>query len=252
MNSEKTVTACLIVIGNEILSGRTQDANVQYLAKGLNEEGVRLGEVRVIPDIVGMIVKTVNECRQAFDYVFTTGGIGPTHDDITADSIAKAFGVSIDSRPDAVALLTAYSPDRELTEARLRMTRIPDGGVLVKNPVSGAPGFRLENVYVLAGVPMVMQAMFDGIKHELVGSQPMVSRSVSVTLGESVIAAGLAALQERYPDIDIGSYPAMRQRQFGVSVVLRGPDPARLDQAVAELKTVLRDLGGEPVEEEAG
>jgi len=169
MTARKQTTACMLVIGNEVLSGRTQDKNLNYVARGLAEIGVRLREARVIPDVTSVIVAAVNETRAKYDYVFTSGGIGPTHDDITADCIAQAFGVGIDHNPEAVAILKAHIGSERLNEARLRMARIPDGAVLVANPVSRAPGFRLENVYVFAGIPAVMQAMFDGIRHELAG-----------------------------------------------------------------------------------
>ena len=249
MSEEKIVTACVLVIGNEILSGRTQDKNVNYLAKGLNELGVRLKQVRVIPDERDVIVGTVNECRAAFDYVITTGGIGPTHDDITSECVAEAFGVPMYRDPEIVDLLQSYMKTGELNEARMRMATFPEGAELIKNPVSAAPGYRKENVFVLAGVPQIMQAMFDGMRHHLVGGAPVKARAVHVHLPEGSIAPGLGELQERYPNVDIGSYPAMRQRRFGVSVVIRGTDEAELDRALAELKTVLTELGGDPVDE---
>ncbi len=249
MAEQTDVTACVLVIGNEILSGRTQDKNINFLAKGLNEIGVRLREVRVIPDIRETIVATVNECRRAFDYVITTGGIGPTHDDITSECVAEAFGVGMHRDADVVALLQSYMTSGDLNEARLRMATFPDGAELIQNPVSAAPGYRVENVFVLAGVPQIMQAMFEGSRHLLSGGAPMLSRAVSVMLPEGAIAEGLGELQERYPDIDIGSYPAMRRRRFGVSVVLRGTDSDRLDAALADLKQLLVDLGGEPKDE---
>ena len=245
----KDVTACVLVIGNEILSGRTQDKNIRFLASGLNEIGVRLREVRVIPDLREVIVATLNECRAAFDYVLTTGGIGPTHDDITSECVAEAFGVSMYRDPRVVELLQSYMKAGELNEARLRMATFPEGAELVHNPVSAAPGYRIGNVFVFAGVPQIMQAMFEGAKHQLLGGAPMRARAVSVMLGEGAIAEDLGKLQARYPDIDIGSYPAMRQRRFGVSVVLRGTDVAKLDQALAELKKMLIALGGEPEDE---
>ena len=169
------VRACLIIIGNEILSGRTHDKNLPYLAEELNTLGVRLVETRVIPDIEDTIIETLNECRAKFDYVFTTGGIGPTHDDITSECVAKAFGVAIELNADAHDLLKShYDNPADLNEARLRMARIPVGAELIQNPISKAPGFRMENVYVMAGVPMIMQAMFQGIKHQLIGGKPMV------------------------------------------------------------------------------
>jgi molybdenum cofactor synthesis domain-containing protein len=246
----KTVTACMLVIGNEILSGRTQDENLRYVALGLNEVGVRLAEARVIPDVPATIVRTLNECRAAFDYVFTSGGIGPTHDDITSECVAAAFGVSLHRHPQAVAILEAYIPGG-LNEARLRMATVPVGAELILNPVSAAPGFRMENVYVMAGVPAVMKAMFDQVRRTLSGGQKMHSRAVRVELAEGLIAETLSRLQDANPDVEIGSYPAMRRGSFGVSVVLRGPDPARLDAVKEALWTGLEALGGKPADETA-
>jgi molybdenum cofactor synthesis domain-containing protein len=244
----ETVTACLLIIGNEILSGRTQDENLRYVALGLNDVGVRLTEVRVIPDVPETIVSTVNAVRRSFDYVFTTGGIGPTHDDITSECIAKAFGVPWQRDPKAVAILEAYIPGG-LNEARLRMATVPKGAELIQNPVSAAPGFRMENVYVMAGVPAVMKAMFDNVKRGLRGGAKMSSRSVRVELAEGAIAETLSKLQDANPDVEIGSYPAMRRGSFGVSVVIRGTDEARLDAVLAALKAGLIALGGVPQDE---
>src|SRR5258708_3839460 len=213
MPSDKIVTACMLIIGNEILSGRTQDANLAFIAKGLNEVGVRLREVRVIPDVAETIIATVNEVREKFDYVFTTGGIGPTHDDITSECIARAFGVDWVLNEEARQRLAAgYANPTDLNTARLRMAHIPQGAVLIDNPVSRAPGFQIGNVFVMAGVPSVMQAMFDGIKHRLSGGAPVLSRTVTSGLPEGVLAEGLGRLQQRYPDFDIGSYPYYRRR----------------------------------------
>jgi molybdenum cofactor synthesis domain-containing protein len=251
MTSEKIVTACLVIIGNEILSGRTQDANLAYIAKGLNEIGVRLREVRVIPDIAETIIATVNEVRATFDYVFTTGGIGPTHDDITSECIARAFSVRWLLSEEARRRLAAgYASPADLNAARLRMAHIPEGATLIDNPVSRAPGFQIGNVFVMAGVPRVMQAMFDGVKHRLTGGAPVLSRTVTSGLPEGVLAEGLGRLQARYPDFDVGSYPYYRRGGFGTSLVVRGTDAARLDAAVAELFALVTALGGEPYEGE--
>ncbi len=249
MAGKPVVTACLIVIGNEILSGRTKDANLSYIAEGLGEMGIRLREARVIPDVDETIVEVVNECRARYDYVFTTGGIGPTHDDITADAVARAFGVELEFHPDAVALLKAALQGRELNEARMRMARIPVGGTIIDNPVSSAPGFQIGNVFVLAGVPMIMRAMFDGLAHRLVGGAPMLSRSVAAELAEGQIAAGLGRIQDDHEDVEIGSYPYYRQGRFGVSIVLRATDQARLDAAAGQVAELMRELGAEPIEE---
>ena len=245
---QETVTACVLIIGNEILSGRIQDANLAHLAQGLNEVGVRLREARIVPDDPAAIVATVNEVRSKFDYVFTTGGIGPTHDDITAECIAAAFGVKLIVHPEARRLLETHYPPGAINEARLRMARMPEGSELLLNPISRAPGFRIGNVYVMAGVPQVMQATFSELKHRLRGGAKMLSRAVSCGLGEGTIAAGLAALQERYPDLEIGSYPYFRRSDFGTTLVIRGTEPERLAAAVAELTALIRTLGGVPQE----
>jgi molybdenum cofactor synthesis domain-containing protein len=249
METEKIVTACVLVIGNEILSGRTQDVNLNYLAKGLNKAGVRLREARVIPDVAEAIVAAVNEVRGKFDYIFTTGGIGPTHDDITAECVARAFGVPLVLDPDARRILEARYRPGELNEARLRMAHVPKGASLVTNPISGAPGFRIGNVFVLAGVPQIMQAMFDGVAGSLRGGRPMLARTVTSGLPEGVLAKGLAQIQERYGDIDIGSYPWYRAGAFGTSLVLRGTDEKRLGAAAAEVAALVKALGGTPQEE---
>jgi len=244
--SERLVTACVIVIGNEILSGRTQDTNIAFLGERLNELGVRLLEARVVPDVEDTIAATVNEARARYTYVFTTGGIGPTHDDITAASIAKAFGVPLIEHPEARAILEAHYPPGELTEARLRMARTPEGATLIENPVSMAPGFQIENVFVMAGIPAIARAMFESLSHRLAGGKPLKSRSVTIYLPESRMAPSLAALQERYPDVEIGSYPFSREGRFGARLVLRSTEDTRLAAAGTELEATLRDLGGEP------
>jgi molybdenum cofactor synthesis domain-containing protein len=249
MSTETIVTACVVIIGNEILSGRTQDANLVYLAAGLNSVGVTLKEARVIPDIPEAIIGTVNELRANFDYVFTTGGIGPTHDDITSECVAKAFGVPWTLHPEAHKIFLDHYKPGELNEARLRMAHTPEGASLIKNAVSRAPGFRMGNVFVMAGIPRVMQAMFDAVKHDLKGGRPMVSRSVSCHLAEGIIAKGLGEIQGRFADLDIGSYPFYRRGEFGTSLVLRGRDSDRLAAGTAEVVALVRSLGGDPVEE---
>ena len=245
----KVVTACILVIGNEILSGRTRDSNIQYLATDLGKPGVRVMECRVIPHVEATVVATVNEVRRKFDYVFTTGGIGPTHDDITADCIAKAFSVGISEHPEAVARMTRHYGDPALfTPARRRMARVPHGGLLVDNPVSVAPGFQMENVFTFAGIPRVAEAMFQSMKHKLVGGTPVLSRTVRTNLPEGIIAEPLGDLQKRYEDLDIGSYPAFRNGKPSVSLVLRGTDDARLAAAVAELMATIQGMSGEAEE----
>ena len=242
------VTAAVLVIGDEILSGRTKDKNIGYIADHCTQIGIQLREVRIVADDEADIVAAVNALRSRYDYVFTTGGIGPTHDDITADCIAKAFGVGIDVDPRALALLKPYYEKRgvELTEGRLRMARIPDGADLIENSVSVAPGFMTGNVITLAGVPNIMQAMLDGILPQLEGGPELHARTVACALAEGQIAADLGALQDRYPDLEIGSYPYFRNGFFGVSLVLRGTDETRVMAATEDLAGIVLRLGGTP------
>ncbi|MGE0718536.1 MAG: competence/damage-inducible protein A [Alphaproteobacteria bacterium] len=249
--SPKTVTACVLVIGNEILSGRTKDANLPFLAERLNAVGVRLTEARVIPDVPQVIIDTVNDVRARFDYVFTTGGIGPTHDDITAECVAAAFGLPLVRNPEAVRRLEARYPPGGLNEARLRMANTPEGATLIDNPVSAAPGFQIGNVFVMAGVPSIMQAMFEGVKHRLVGGLPMLSRTVGTDLPEGTMAKDLSAIQDRYPEVEIGSYPFFRMGRPGTSIVSRSTDAVRLAAATDEVKAMMTALGGTPTEVES-
>jgi molybdenum cofactor synthesis domain-containing protein len=242
----KTVTACVLIIGNEILSGRTQDENLAFLARGLDDVGIRVREARVIADDPAAIAAAVNEARRAFDHVFTTGGIGPTHDDITAQSVADAFGVPLILNPDAKRLLEAHYPAGHLNEARLRMAMVPEGARLLPNPISQAPGFQIGNVFVLPGVPSIMQGIFGQLKHRLEGGDKVLSRSVSCRLGEGILAQDLGRLQASWPDLEIGSYPYFRRGDFGVTLVLRGTDRTRLAAATDELRALIRALGGEP------
>jgi molybdenum cofactor synthesis domain-containing protein len=240
-------TAAILVIGNEILTGRTKDTNTGWLAERLYALGIRVREARVVPDVEAEIVAAVRALSARYAYVFTTGGIGPTHDDITAESVARAFGVRLLRDPEAVRRLTAHYEDPSLlNEARLRMANVPEGAELIDNPVSVAPGFRIGNVHVLPGVPMIMQAMFEGLAHRLKGGPPLLARTVRCLLAEGTLAEGLGAVQARFPDLEIGSYPYMRMKQFGVSLVLRGTDAARLDAAAAAVADLVRSLGGEP------
>jgi molybdenum cofactor synthesis domain-containing protein len=249
-SAPKVVTAAVLVIGNEILSGRTKDANLNYIATGLTEIGVRLMEARVVPDIEARIIEAVNTLRATYDYVFTTGGIGPTHDDITSECVAKAFGVKWTKHPQAAALLLAHYGAANATEARMRMAHTPEGAELIDNPVSIAPGFRIGNVYVMAGVPAICRAMFDGIKGKLAHGDKVLSKTVGGFIGEGVIAKDLGALQQRYPALDVGSYPFFRQGKFGASFVIRGTDAAAIGNAADELRTIIRTLGADPIEGE--
>ena len=243
-----TVTAAIVVIGNEILSGRTKDANLTYLAERLNELGIRLLEGRIVADQQDAIAEAVNQCRARYDYVFTTGGIGPTHDDITAGSIAHAFGLPLIVHPEAKARLESHYAHGQINDARMRMAMTPEGATLIDNPISAAPGFRIGNVFVFAGVPAIMQAMFEGMKHTLVGGAPLRSRTFRTNLAEGVIAADLGALQARYPDVEIGSYPSFARRESGVRIVLRATDVARLTGASEEFVALIGALGGEAVD----
>ena len=251
--TDKIVTACVVTIGDEILSGRTKDANLSYIAGHLNEIGVQVREARVICDVEEVIVATINDVRTKYDYVFTTGGIGPTHDDITADSIAKAFGVGIGPHPDAVAVLEKHYKvtGQEFTTARQRMARIPHGGILIDNPVSRAPGFQLENVFVMAGVPKIMQVMLDSLTDRLEGGAKMLSRTLTAAIGEGTIAKPLAALQAEYANVSLGSYPYFQDKNYGTSIVMRSIDSEGLDAAAKAVKALMEGLGVEPIEGEA-
>lgn len=244
----KVVTAAVLIIGDEILSGRTKDKNLAYLAQRLGELGIQLKEARIISDDTAEIVGAVNELRRKFDYVFTSGGIGPTHDDITADSIAAAFGVSIGHHPQAMEILTEHYLESgiEFNDARKRMARIPDGATLIDNPISRAPGFQTKNVFTMAGVPAIMQAMFENIAPGLVGGDPVISRSVKANLPEGKIARDLGILQKRFTAVSMGSYPYFKQGDVGTNIVLRSADLDALDAAVDALMVVIKDLGALP------
>ncbi|WP_306114621.1 MULTISPECIES: molybdopterin-binding protein [unclassified Roseovarius] len=231
-------TAAMLVIGDEILSGRTRDANMHHLAGELTRVGIDLKEVRVVSDDGDAIVAAVQALSGAHDTVFTSGGIGPTHDDITADNVARAFGVPIDVREDARALLDAHYTrvGQDLNAARLRMARIPEGATLIDNPVSIAPGFTLRNVHVMAGVPAIFKAMVESVLPTLTGGQPLISETLEIHRGEGDIAGPLTDLAARYPDLSLGSYPFQRDGKFGANVVIRGGDGAQVATALAELR----------------
>jgi molybdenum cofactor synthesis domain-containing protein len=244
-SGEEIVTAALMVIGDEILSGRTKDKNIGYIADHLTAIGIQLREVRVVPDEEAEIVAAVNALRARYTYVFTTGGIGPTHDDITADSIAKAFGVGIDVDERALKPMLASFAKRgvEVTPARLRMARIPFGAELVENSISVAPGFKLDNVIVMAGIPAIMQVMLDAATKGLKTGKKMLSVALDLHRPEGEIAGPFAELQQRYPDVPMGSYPFQRDGKPGTQLVLRSTDPERLAAAEAELKGLLTAHG---------
>ncbi|GAB4260200.1 MAG: molybdopterin-binding protein [Pararhodobacter sp.] len=230
-------TAAMLVIGDEILSGRTRDSNMHHLAKELTAHGIRLLEARVVADDHAQIVSAVRALSSAHDHVFTSGGIGPTHDDITADAVAAAFGVKIGVREDAHAILRAHyqRTGLELNEARLRMARIPEGATLIDNPISAAPGFTLGNVHVMAGVPAIFEAMVAGVLPTLTGGDPLLSQMIDVDRGEGEIARDLSDLAARYPDLSFGSYPYQRNGVYGTQLVVRGTDGARINAAMVEL-----------------
>ena len=244
-------TACLLVIGNEVLSGRTRDANIQFLATRLGEIGMPLREVRVIPDVRDTIIGTLNAVRPAFDQVFTTGGIGPTHDDITSECVAAAFGVPWEPHPEAWARLERHYAPGEFNAARQRMATMPRGAALIDNAISVAPGFTIGNVHVLAGVPRIMQAMFEALAPRLQGGPPIASRTVHADgVMEGRIAEGLAAIQSRWPALDIGSYPYYRMGGGGVALVAKGSDADSVEAASRDITTLLRAVGGKPVQGE--
>ena len=245
-SSEQPVTACLIIIGNEILSGRTVDANLTYIATRLGEIGIRMAEARIVPDDETAIVEAVNACRARHSYVFTTGGIGPTHDDITAACVAKAFGRRYERNREAERRLLAYYPPERVNEARMSMADMPEGAELIDNPISVAPGFRIENVYVLPGVPKIMQAMLDGLLPGLRGGAKVLSRAITVLAPEGdVAAAGLGDIQARFPALEIGSYPFWRPEGPGTTIVFRGTDQAQIDAAAAALLELAAKLGAD-------
>lgn len=240
--------AALLIIGNEILSGRTKDKNGGYIAEKLTENSVALAEIRVVPDIEEKIIEAVNEMRGDVKYLFTTGGIGPTHDDITAASIAKALGRDLERNAEALQILENYYGIEELTEARKKMAEMPVGSKLIPNPVSGAPGFVAENIYVMAGVPRIMQAMLDHIIAEhLEGGAKVLSNTVSSSLPESAIAGALGDVQIQFPNIDIGSYPRFHEGKLGLSLVMRGVDEAALKDATIAVLGMLEALDGKGV-----
>lgn len=236
----KKVTAGILLIGDELLSGRTQDTNLKTIADFLAPLGVQVGEARVLADEADIISSNVREFSERFDYVFTTGGIGPTHDDITADCIAAAFGLGISQRQDAVdELLKRYDPE-DLNEARLRMARIPDGASLIKNPVSLAPGFQTKNVFTMAGVPQIMRAMLEDIEHRIEGGSIMTKRTIAVKRrGEGDVGGPLGEIANQYPDVSIGSYPFFDGDGYGLNIVIRAYESSDLDKCEADIRLFL-------------
>lgn len=248
MGGDKVWTAALLVIGDEILSGRTQDKNVGQVALWLNGQGIRLSEVRVVPDNQDRIAVAVNELRVGYDYLFTTGGIGPTHDDITVDSIAAAFGVEVIIHPEARRILEAYYASRGgVTDARLRMARVPEGAELIPNAFSGAPGVRMGNVYILAGVPSIAANMLQALDGKLEGGRPMVSLTVGAFAAESEVADLLRETEAAHPGVAIGSYPFMRDGVHGANFVMRSDDEDLAERTARELQRRLSEAGFEPI-----
>ncbi len=245
LGQNEVVTAAMIIIGNEVLSGRTQDKNLSHIATLLGEIGVDMREVRTVPDEMDIVVTTVNELRTRYSYIFTTGGIGPTHDDITAECVAAAFGVKLEKHPLVMQALEKHytAQGAAFNEARQRMARIPEGASLIENPVSTAPGFVIENVYVMAGVPKIMQAMMENVLPTLKGGEKLSSITVTSSVPEGTIAAHMGALQARYRQANIGLYPFYAASGAGVSVVVRGCDIAMLREIEALIKAHLVSIG---------
>ena len=229
MTKNTKVNAAILIIGNEILSGRTQDTNTSTLANWLNSIGVKVNEVRVVPDIEKKIVDTLNILRSENDYVFTTGGIGPTHDDITAQSVAKAFGLKYEVHKEAFKILEAYYKPGEFNEGRQKMVWMPSNAELILNPTSGAPGFSVKNVFCLPGVPSILKSMLGGLKNRIVGGQPIISHTISLKTVESEIASSLTKVQDNNKEVEIGSYPFFHAGKLGVSIVLRSEDQSKID-----------------------
>ena len=233
--------ATIVVIGNEILSGRTQDINVSFLSKWLNGLGVEVAEVRTIPDNEYIIVKCINEVRKKYKYVFTSGGIGPTHDDITSKSIAKAFSVKYGYNREAYSILENYYSPGKFSDGRKKMAKMPEKTSLIYNPSSGAPGFRIENVYCLPGVPSILKSMVGSLKNQIVGGKKVLSKTISLKTVESEIAKSLANIQKKFSDIEIGSYPFFRQGNIGVSIVLRSTDNKRIKKCIEQIKVFVEN-----------
>jgi molybdenum cofactor synthesis domain-containing protein len=244
MTKERIWTAALLVIGDEILSGRTQDRNIAQLATWLNLQGIRLAEVRVVPDDMGKIAAAVNALRPANDYLFTTGGIGPTHDDITVDAIAAALDVPVTVHPRARAILESYYATRGgVTEARLRMARVPDGAELIENRMSGAPGIRLRNIFILAGVPHIAGLMLEALSGQLEGGRPLLSRVIGCWAPESEVAELLGETERAHSDCQLGSYPFFREGRVGANFVIRSVDEAALEACASDLLARLQNAG---------
>ena len=250
MKNKKETIAGIIIIGNEILSGRTQDTNTTTLSIWLNSLGIKIQEVRVIPDIEKIIITTVNELRKKFNYVFTTGGIGPTHDDITAMSISKAFNLTYGPHKEAMSILEKYYKPGEFNEGRKKMACMPTEANLILNPTSGAPGFNVENVFCLPGVPSILKSMLGGISHSLVGGDPILSHTINLKTVESEIAKPLSDVQDKNKDVDIGSYPFFRAGKLGVAIVLRSSDKNKINNCNLEILKIVKEKNIEIIEKD--
>ncbi len=248
MTNKKEIIAGIIIIGNEILSGRTKDLNTSTLSKWLNSIGIKVVEARSIPDIENIIIKTTNELRKKFDYVFTTGGIGPTHDDITSESVSKAFGIKYEIHKEAYKILEKYYGKDDFNEGRQRMSWMPSNANLILNPASGAPGFYVENVFCLPGVPSILESMLPNLNNKLVGGEPILSKTISVITLESEIAKPLKETQQKNNDVDIGSYPFFRKGKIGVSIVLRSRDQSKIDECNSQILDLIKEKKIEIVE----
>jgi len=248
MKNKKEIIASIIIIGNEVLSGRTKDLNTSTLSIWLNSIGIIVQEVRVIPDNEKTIIDTVNELRNKFDYIFTTGGIGPTHDDITAESISKAFNLEYGFHKEAFSILEKYYEAGEFNEGRQKMAKMPINAKLILNPSSGAPGFYVENVFCLPGVPSILKAMIGGISNILVGGDPILSKTINLRTYESEIAKSLTNVQNNNKDVEIGSYPFFRQGKLGVSIVLRSIDQNKIDNSSSQILEFVKEKNIEVVE----
>ena len=244
----KKVTACVILIGNEILSGRTEDENLSWLAISLNELGITLAHARVITDDIDIIVSNIRACSGEYDYVFTTGGIGPTHDDITTESIAKAFNVPVIRHKEAEKRILAHYPPADINEARLKMANTPEGAILIDNPISSAPGYQIENVFVMAGVPSIMRSMFDCVKPLLSGGEPMLSRSINVYMSEGVLAQGVTEIDQKFPEVEIGSYPMIQNEKLATALVLRSTSVELLGEAFTAMQKFIATTDAKIIE----
>ena len=241
MTKNKKVNAAILIIGNEILSGRTQDTNTGTLANWLNSIGVKVNEVRVVPDIEKKIIDSLNVLRTENDYVFTTGGIGPTHDDITAQSVAKTFGLKYEIHKEAFKILEAYYKPGEFNEGRQKMVWMPENAELILNPTSGAPGFSVKNVFCLPGVPSILKSMLGGLKNRIVGGQPILSQTISLRTVESEIASSLNKVQDKNKEVEIGSYPFFHAGKLGVSIVLRSEDQSKIDLCNSQILEFIKE-----------